>query len=96
METHLDFYDGCSMVYIGEDVYYTTSPAVMPQVEPFSGPACEGCGKEIPKERLEVLPGTTTCVKCSNVREYQVESELGEFVISHTEEELERMGFSYE
>jgi hypothetical protein len=26
---------------------------------------CLECGKPIPKERLKVLPNTTTCVKCS-------------------------------
>lgn len=26
---------------------------------------CNKCGKPIPKERLEALPHTTTCVKCS-------------------------------
>jgi len=29
---------------------------------------CEECGIEIPKERLEALPDTTTCVKHSNVK----------------------------
>jgi hypothetical protein len=29
---------------------------------------CEFCDNEIPQERLEVLPDTTTCVKCSKVR----------------------------
>jgi ribosomal protein S26 len=28
---------------------------------------CVNCGKEIPVERLEVLPDTTTCVNCSTV-----------------------------
>jgi hypothetical protein len=28
---------------------------------------CETCGKKIPKERLEALPSTKTCVKCSNL-----------------------------
>jgi len=26
---------------------------------------CEKCGEPIPTERLEILPSTTTCVKCS-------------------------------
>lgn len=26
---------------------------------------CEHCGKPIAEERLEALPGTTTCVNCS-------------------------------
>lgn len=31
---------------------------------------CEFCGKEIPKERLEILPETTCCVECSNTVPY--------------------------
>lgn len=26
---------------------------------------CEDCGEQIPEERLEVLPNTKYCVKCS-------------------------------
>lgn len=26
---------------------------------------CENCGHPIPAERLEILPGTTTCTDCS-------------------------------
>ena len=29
---------------------------------------CDTCETEIPKGRLECLPNTTTCVKCSRVR----------------------------
>lgn len=29
---------------------------------------CERCGKLIPRERRELLPETTTCVKCSDVK----------------------------
>ena len=29
---------------------------------------CKKCGKEIPQERLEILPNTTTCVACSTVK----------------------------
>lgn len=28
---------------------------------------CIDCGAEIPVERLEILPDTETCVKCSTV-----------------------------
>ena len=31
---------------------------------------CEICGKEIPSKRLEILPDTTTCVKCSQTQPY--------------------------
>ncbi len=27
--------------------------------------SCRICGSEIPKERLEALPGTTLCVNCA-------------------------------
>lgn len=29
---------------------------------------CSECGKSIPRIRLSVLPGTKTCVRCSNVK----------------------------
>ncbi len=29
---------------------------------------CDVCGKNIPQARLSALPGTTTCVKCSDVQ----------------------------
>lgn len=29
---------------------------------------CERCGKLIPRERRELLPDTTTCVQCSDVK----------------------------
>ena len=38
---------------------------------------CELCGSEIPPERLEVLPDTTTCVKCSQTKPYSQEEILG-------------------
>lgn len=28
---------------------------------------CQGCGEEINPKRIEILPSTTTCVKCSTV-----------------------------
>ena len=31
---------------------------------------CEFCGEAIPSERLEILPETTTCVKCSQIQPY--------------------------
>lgn len=31
---------------------------------------CTECGTEIPMERLEILPDTKTCVKCSSVKPY--------------------------
>jgi hypothetical protein len=32
---------------------------------------CEKCGIEIPKIRLEAIPNTTTCVKCSDTERYR-------------------------
>lgn len=31
---------------------------------------CKECGKEIPQERLDVLPDTETCVEHSDVEDY--------------------------
>lgn len=31
---------------------------------------CEVCGEAIPKERIRILPDTTTCVKCSQTQPY--------------------------
>ena len=39
---------------------------------------CGICSAEIPKERIEAIPGTTTCVKCSSVK-----SVHGFMVFSH-------------
>lgn len=39
---------------------------------------CQACGKEIPNERLEALPNTTHCVKCSKVK-----SPVGFMVFDH-------------
>lgn len=36
---------------------------------------CESCGKEIPKERLRILPNTHRCVNCSDEKK-----KLGFFV----------------
>jgi len=36
---------------------------------------CEFCGNAIPKERLDILPDTTTCVECSQTQPYS-ESEI--------------------
>ena len=46
---------------------------------------CDICGKEIPPERLEILPDTTTCVKCSQTKPYSSEDLLG---LNIAEEEL--------
>jgi hypothetical protein len=46
---------------------------------------CERCGAEIPAERIEVLPDTRLCVKCS--------TELGgEFRLSVMPENLAKSG----
>jgi hypothetical protein len=38
---------------------------------------CELCGAKIPSARLEFLPETTTCVKCSETRPYSEDEILG-------------------
>lgn len=38
---------------------------------------CEFCGKEIPGERLEILPDATTCVKCSQTQPYSQAEVVG-------------------
>lgn len=38
---------------------------------------CELCGAEIPEERLEILPETTTCVSCSQTKPYSGEDIRG-------------------
>ena len=38
---------------------------------------CEFCGKEIPPERLEILPETTTCVACSQTQPYSEAEVIG-------------------
>lgn len=33
-----------------------------------SGVLCTGCENDIPKQRLDACPGTTKCIKCSDVK----------------------------
>lgn len=44
---------------------------------------CSECGQTIPKARLECLPETTTCIKCS-----KVEPILGENICDDTSTEI--------
>ena len=37
---------------------------------------CEICGAVIPRERLEILPETRHCVKCSQAKPYSTEEAL--------------------
>jgi hypothetical protein len=34
---------------------------------------CEGCGRPIPKARLEAVPGVTTCVECARKNPVRVD-----------------------
>jgi hypothetical protein len=52
---------------------------------------CEFCGKKIPKERLAILPDTTTCVKCSQIKPYSENEILG--VNSVDEQERNRLNY---
>lgn len=38
---------------------------------------CEFCGAEIPPERVEILPETTTCVQCSQTKPYSEAQIIG-------------------
>jgi RNA polymerase-binding transcription factor DksA len=38
---------------------------------------CEFCGADIPPQRLEVLPYTTTCVQCSQTKPYSEAQIIG-------------------
>ncbi len=38
---------------------------------------CEFCGEEIPWERIEILPDTTTCVQCSQTKPYSEAQIIG-------------------
>ena len=38
---------------------------------------CEFCGAEIPPERVEILPVTTTCVQCSQTKPYSEAQIIG-------------------
>ncbi|MFH1941346.1 MAG: TraR/DksA C4-type zinc finger protein [bacterium] len=46
---------------------------------------CELCRKEIPRERLAILPETTTCVKCSQATPYSEAEVLGFENIDHVD-----------
>lgn len=51
---------------------------------------CEFCGAEIPPERLEILPNTTTCVQCSQTQPYSEAEVIG---LETTAEEENRINF---
>jgi RNA polymerase-binding transcription factor DksA len=38
---------------------------------------CEFCGEEIPSERIDILPDTTTCVQCSQTKPYSEAQIIG-------------------
>jgi hypothetical protein len=48
---------------------------------------CEICNQQIPKERLEILPDTKTCVKCSQIKRY-TESDIFGFQISNAQQNV--------
>lgn len=56
---------------------------------------CEKCNEEIPKERLEILPDTKLCVKCSDTKPYKGSMHDGLICIGRTEEEKRRQGLHY-
>lgn len=50
-------------------------PDVVMRTPDWTRRYCERCGEEICRERLEVLPHTTTCVKHSNAKPITVRDE---------------------
>jgi RNA polymerase-binding transcription factor DksA len=38
---------------------------------------CDDCGQQIDRERLEIIPEATCCVKCQRTRERQAASQFG-------------------
>ncbi len=57
---------------------------------------CVKCKQPIPKERVEALPDTQTCVKCSDVQPIHGDSRYGDLIIGKTKEEIRRMRLRYE
>jgi hypothetical protein len=45
---------------------------------------CVVCGEEIPRKRLEAVPGTTTCVSCAAVPRKTRADLRGEHFVQHT------------
>lgn len=56
---------------------------------------CERCNEDIPQERLDVLPDTKTCVRCSSIQPYEASCHDGQLNIARTEEEKRRQGLHY-
>jgi len=56
---------------------------------------CKKCGEEISKARLEALPDTKTCIKCSDVKPYNASMHDGQLGIARTDEEKRRQGLHY-
>lgn len=65
---------------------HSNPEAFSPQKKVF----CEFCGAEIPPERLEILPNTTTCVQCSQTQPYSEAEVIG---LATTAEEENRINF---
>jgi len=43
--------------------------AVRRELDQPSSTHCDDCGEEIPKDRLALVPGCRTCIKCQIARE---------------------------
>ena len=53
--------------------------------EPTDTPVlCVVCGEEIPRKRLEAVPGTRTCVACASVPRKTRADLRGEHFVQHT------------
>ncbi len=96
MNYSIGYYDGACMVYFKNgDVAYTLTPICLGPPNKDAA-LCTGCGREIPVARLEALPDTDTCVKCSEVQKYVGDSRYGETAIARTTEETRRLRLHYE
>lgn len=57
---------------------------------------CEFCGSRIPRERLEIIPETTTCVRCSQARHYTEVEILGARNLAEEDLRLNMEDFEYD
>lgn len=57
---------------------------------------CVRCEEPIPQERLEALPDTNVCVKCSDVKPVYGDSRYGDLVVGKSDEDQRRMRLKYE
>ena len=59
-----------------EQYLVTEARAALRRIEAGTFGICEGCGKRVAKERLEVMPFTRFCVRCANANNSTPEANL--------------------